>query len=82
MYQIQTQPRVIINPVTICCELWKLLPIEQQEFQDEADNKIVEVSSDQPLTDKDLKSIIAEHFPDWHLGSWWNPEPNTEFEEF
>lgn len=58
MYQIKTTPRGIINPVTICCEIWKLLPIEQQEVQDEAESKIVEISSDQTLTDKDLKAII------------------------
>lgn len=79
MYQIQTTPRVIINPVTICCEIWKLLPPEQQEFLDQADSKIVEISSDQTLTDKDLKAIIAEHFPDWHLGSWWTNELEEEF---
>lgn len=68
------------SPVTICCEIWKLLPPEEQEFLDEAESLIVEITSDQQLTNTDIKGIINLHFPNWTLLSWWTPDPNKEGE--
>ena len=75
MYQLEKTTTTTNRSVTICCELWKLLPPEEQEYQAQAETSIIELTFDQ----RPLKSIISEHLPSWTLGSWWTPELEDEF---
>lgn len=78
------QLRPIIDPETLAQEvcLWRIVPSDQTEVQDEWESVKIGIESSSRLSENDLKRLVKAKFPGWEFSHEIRQSEAIEWEEF